>query len=171
MHSTTITCSDNAIKIFFCSMFWLLSAFPTCLIFYFFVGNDRNVFTGIDCNVTVSFWMVVWMFSCASIWLDCVNEGHCICHSYSLLEGYCFHFAKVDFYNVWQCILVSIFLSLDSCSVRYYSAAVGVTLIYMLHLVISLLAFVTCSLYEQTLWLWSPLSIMVPWVNGSPSSH
>ena len=63
---------------------------------------------------------------------------------------------------------VPVFLHLDSWSLRYCAAVIGVTFTCLLFLVIS---HPVCQLYlyDLALWLRSPFSSMVPWVHSPPS--
>ena len=65
---------------------------------------------------------------------------------------------------------VSVILSLDSRSLRYCSDVMGVTFMCLLFLIISNPVYVMHILYEQSLWPWSPLSTIIPWVHCPQSS-
>ena len=53
----------------------------------------------------------------------------------------------------------------------YSSAVIDIGLMCFLLHVIILPIVVTCLLYDQLWWLWSPLPTIAPWVHGPPSSH
>ena len=74
----------------------------------------------------------------------------------------------------WNCFIMSsrmsVVLSLDSWSLRYCSDVMDVAFTCLLFLVISHSISATCILYDWLLRLWSPLSTIVPWVQGLVSS-
>ena len=69
-----------------------------------------------------------------------------------------------------NCVLmsssISVFLFLNNWSFKHCSAVTGVAFTCSLFLVISCLVFITHTVYDQLLWLWSSLSMMVPLVHG-----
>ena len=98
---------------------------------------------------------------------------------YELFLHMCgFHPVMFVAQNVLVCLLVCLahyytlgiqHLSLDSWSLRYCLAVIGVAFTCLLFLVINLPVLSPMIFYDQSLWLWSPLSMMVSWVHSSLS--
>ena len=162
LHGHSILCFKNVIILSLSFVTRLLSVFFKCLlglyIFYSF-SYYRSALNGNHC--VVSFLAVIRMCSSFYKWICHLKEWHWMC----LFIMTCFCILSTLLIKLFLVCLVVVHLSvLGRWSLSYCAAVMGVTFICLLFLVNDHPIFVTHTLYDWSLWSWSPLSVMVPWV-------
>ena len=119
------------------------------------------------CYVTVLVICCVWVYCKVIVCFCCIVALHARFHIGCLhvMAG----LSNSQFFVLKLSIMsysVPVVLSLDSWSLMYCSHMMSITFTYLLFPIISHLIFVMCVLYDQSLWLLSPLSSIISWVHS-----
>ena len=110
----------------------------------------------IVCPCAMLVCVLLWLFISVSCLLLSLSLSCTICWE---SDSYCFNILSRGCSICWV-----------SWSLRYCSAVIGIALMCLLFLVMTCPVFVTLIVQDLLLWLWLPVLITVPWVQGTPSS-
>ena len=133
-------------------MLFTLSLYPLLTLLFFLT----NVISEICCHAVML--CVTCMSSILSIF-KLFFVGVCVVHRCLLFTL----FRKSSKGSVTMC--------LSNRSQWYWLAVICVGFTCLLFLVITCPVFITCIVYDLSLWLWSTFHTIVPWVCSPPSSH